>query len=595
MNAWKLAKLVVAFALGGALAMSCGGSSDNDEDEGCDEGTEGCRCYGNDTCDPGLACRSNLCVDLGGGGMGGQPGTGCPTDREECSGACVDLAGDEANCGRCAYACGTGEECSAGLCVCLAGREACNSVCVDTASNPDHCGGCDAACPSEQVCSESACSDDCADGLTACGRSCVDTATSADHCGECDTACGAGLTCEGGECVCPGGLVDCGGSCVNLDDDSGHCGECDSACGAREECVSGECECSSGSVRCGSNCVAGDTCGTGGSGGMGNGGSAGGGMGGASGNAGSSNGGMSGGGNGGSSSGGGGTGGAPGGPPIVMLVVDNSSSMYEPREDLWDALYSALMDPADGAVTTYEDRVRIGLASFRGPDNITVPESDPSCAQIETVGSVNPATVAPGLDNRDAIDVVYAALGAQGRTAMGGDAGLLSWETPTGHALNRVATTLTAFNADPAGRKYIFLLTDGNPNTCRVGDPQCGQDLSIKAAQDARVLGITTLILGFGEVAAASSACPTNARCSELHLQDMANAGTARPVETPPVGYWYEQCARAESGGAVGTPLAAYVPAGMGGTADYYSGMGRTALRAELLTMFDRVLAGTIP
>jgi hypothetical protein len=238
--------------------------------------------------------------------------------------------------------------------------------------------------------------------------------------------------------------------------------------------------------------------------------------------------------------------------------------------------------------------VRIGLASFRGPDNTSVPETDPSCAQIETVGAVNPATVTPALDNRDGVDVVYAALSAQGRTAMGGpDAGLLTWETPTGHALNRVATTLGAFNPNPAGRKYIFLLTDGNPNTCRVGDPQCGQDVSIKAAQDARVLGITALILGFGDVVMANTGCPASARCGALHLQDMANAGTARPVETPSANYWFETCNAPNGGMAI--PLAAYVPAGMGGTADYYSGMGRAALRAELLEMFDRVLAGSIP
>jgi hypothetical protein len=279
-----------------------------------------------------------------------------------------------------------------------------------------------------------------------------------------------------------------------------------------------------------------------------------------------------------------------------MLLVDNSSSMYEPRADLWDALYSALMDPADGAVMTYEDRVRIGLASFRGPDNVSVPETDPSCAQIETVGAVSPATVEPALDNRAGIDVVYAALGAQGRGAMGPvDGGGFAWETPTGHALNRIAATLNGFSPSPAGRKYIFLLTDGNPNTCRVGDPQCGQDISVKAAQDARVLGITTLIMGFGDVVMANTGCtPAWMPCGERHLQDMANAGTARPVETPPPEYWYQACTAPPTGG-VGIPLAAYVPAGQGGTADYYSGMGRAALRTELLTMFDRVLAGSIP
>jgi hypothetical protein len=271
--------------------------------------------------------------------------------------------------------------------------------------------------------------------------------------------------------------------------------------------------------------------------------------------------------------------------------------MYEPRAELWDALYSALMDETDGVVGIYEDRVRIGLSTFRGPDNISVPESDTSCAQIEVVGAVSPATVAPAFDNRSAIDAVYRALGEQGRGSMGNvDAGIASWETPTGHALKRVADTLAGFSANPAGRKYIFLLTDGNPNTCLVGDPQCGQDLAVKAAQDARVVGVTTLILGFGDVVGTQSGCTaTQMPCGERHLQDMANAGTAQPVEAPMQDYWYQSCPRLQSNAAVGVPAAAYVPAGTGGTAEFYTGMGRDALRGELVAMFDRVVAGSVP
>jgi len=271
--------------------------------------------------------------------------------------------------------------------------------------------------------------------------------------------------------------------------------------------------------------------------------------------------------------------------------------MYEPRAELWDALYSALMDATDGAVLAYQDRVRVGFASFRGPFTTGVAETNPSCAQIETVGSVNPATVAPAIDNRAAIDAVYRALGEQATAAMGVlmDGGALKWETPTGHALNRVTTTLAAFNPNPAGRKYIFLLTSGDPNTCLVSDPQCGQDLSVKAAQDARVLGITTLILGFGDVAGATPCDSGGLPCGVRHLQDMANAGTARPVETPPPTYWYQACPTRESGTNPGLPRAAYVPAGMGGTAEYYSGAGRTALRAELMAMFEKVVNGSVP
>ena len=41
---------------------------------GCSAGSEGCSCYGNDTCNSGLSCLSRLCVNLP--GSGGATGTG---------------------------------------------------------------------------------------------------------------------------------------------------------------------------------------------------------------------------------------------------------------------------------------------------------------------------------------------------------------------------------------------------------------------------------------------------------------------------------------------------------------------------------------
>jgi formylglycine-generating enzyme len=42
---------------------------------GCETGSVGCACYGNNTCNAGLACTSKLCVDLGAGGASGSAGT----------------------------------------------------------------------------------------------------------------------------------------------------------------------------------------------------------------------------------------------------------------------------------------------------------------------------------------------------------------------------------------------------------------------------------------------------------------------------------------------------------------------------------------
>jgi hypothetical protein len=271
-----------------------------------------------------------------------------------------------------------------------------------------------------------------------------------------------------------------------------------------------------------------------------------------------------------------------------MILVDNSSSMYEPRETLWDALYTALMNPTMGAVKPLESKIRFGFASYRGPDNQAVAEDNPACAQIEMVGSVNPATVAPALDNHTAIDTVYQALGVQGRSPPSG----AQWETPTGHAIRRVATTLGAFNPMPAGPKYILLVTDGNPNTCMVGDPQCGQDQSVAAVQAAYTAGIGTFVLGIGDIVGANTGCvPEQQRCGANHLQDIANAGTGQPVVEPPATYCYQSCVAGSMGGC-GTYLSTYMPAG--GTAPYFTATSPAEIRTKLTELLSDVVSCTI-
>jgi hypothetical protein len=57
-----------------------GGSAGAGATSGCAMGSEGCACYGNDTCNAPLTCLSHLCVNAGGGagasGSAGAPGTG---------------------------------------------------------------------------------------------------------------------------------------------------------------------------------------------------------------------------------------------------------------------------------------------------------------------------------------------------------------------------------------------------------------------------------------------------------------------------------------------------------------------------------------
>jgi hypothetical protein len=204
--------------------------------------------------------------------------------------------------------------------------------------------------------------------------------------------------------------------------------------------------------------------------------------------------------------------------PTVLLLVDNSSSMFETMPPAWPLLYTALMDETMGVVKSFESKVRFGFAAYKGSTTPSA-ETAPACATWAKVG--------PALDNFAAIDAVY--------KPIAWPIDHPKWETPTGHAINMAAADLAAYMPDPPGPKFILLVTDGNPNTCLIMDPQCGQDLSIKAAQDAYAQGIGLFAMGIGDIVAQPNAgCPTAARCGQLHLQDLANAGVGAPVQPTP-------------------------------------------------------------
>ena len=210
--------------------------------------------------------------------------------------------------------------------------------------------------------------------------------------------------------------------------------------------------------------------------------------------------------------------------PTVELLVDTSSSMWKTQPPAWPLLYGALMDAGSGVVAKLDADIRFGFASYKGHQATS--ETDPACATM--------TVVPPALGNHDAIDAAYKELGDSYDSNA-------KWETPTGYAITYATKLLTDFTADPPGKKYILLVTDGNPNTCPVIDPQCGQDLSIKAAQDAFTAGIGLFVLGLGDIVVQpDNGCPAAARCGKLHLQDLANAGVGAGVHpTPGCDDWH--------------------------------------------------------
>jgi hypothetical protein len=262
--------------------------------------------------------------------------------------------------------------------------------------------------------------------------------------------------------------------------------------------------------------------------------------------------------------------------PTVLILVDNSSSMFEGSRP-WDILYNALMDPTNGAVKPLENDIRFGFTSYKGHQ--ASGETDPACA------TMTPEAPTLAFGNYAAIDAIYSALGDE-------PAANPKWETPTGFAVTTVTPELVAFNADPPGPKFILLVTDGNPNTCKTKDPQCGQDRSIKAIQDAYLQGIGTFVIGIGDIVAEDDpgCLPDKEHCGEAHLQDVANAGAGLPVAAPPDVYKYEPCI-ADEGGVLTATYATEdeVP----GTAPYFATNDGAALRQHLTQLLSSVATCT--
>jgi hypothetical protein len=214
--------------------------------------------------------------------------------------------------------------------------------------------------------------------------------------------------------------------------------------------------------------------------------------------------------------------------PTVLILLDGTGTMYEPREKGWGAVFDALVGD-DGLIEEFGDRVRFGLSVFRG-SVVSIPENDPQCSELHNVDFA--------FDNKDAI---RARLELLEQDYMPGR----RWDNPIGHIVTRSTEALLA---DPApGTKHIVLFTDSDPNTCVIVDPQCGQDRAIHAVQEAHAAGVFSYAIGVGEMGIGNTGCdPTWARCNELFIGDMSSAGQGHPVTAPPESYLYQSCADAD-------------------------------------------------
>ncbi len=197
--------------------------------------------------------------------------------------------------------------------------------------------------------------------------------------------------------------------------------------------------------------------------------------------------------------------------PTMMILVDRSSSMFDnsfgESPSRWQPLKDTLVGE-DGVVAQLQDSVRFGFATY------TNRQADASCPLIDTVPI--------GYDNYEPIKNLYDEVSTDPVDAAPTleDEGTYKGETPTGAAIQSVLPTLLEDEAP--GPKYLMLVTDGEPDTCEIPDPQCGQYEAIAAVQEAYEQGITTFVVGVGDIGLD-------------HLQALANAGVGQPVTTPNV------------------------------------------------------------
>jgi hypothetical protein len=180
-------------------------------------------------------------------------------------------------------------------------------------------------------------------------------------------------------------------------------------------------------------------------------------------------------------------------PPTVLLLIDQSASMdfRFGASTRWEVLRSAIVDPNDGLLSHLDSSVSFGLMLYTSLDGYAggecpmLTESSLEVGNAATIRSLYLAS--EPLDNGD---------------------------TPTPEAIDAAVARLTALGA--AGPRYILLLTDGDPDTCAVPDPQNGGGEALAAAGRAYAAGITLRPIGI------------STEISRWRIQGLANAAAGK-------------------------------------------------------------------
>jgi hypothetical protein len=224
-------------------------NSDESGTEGgaCPDGSAGCACYGNNTCDEALECIDDTCKlpECVPGSLN------CDCYEGVCFSGLVCMEGvckpEDPMMG-----CESVSDCDGNLCT--QGDALCEGACLP---------GVEVQCPLGATCDPGSGSCQCSPGSKLCENACIpDT----QCCG--NTDCGAGSSCQMGFCTCDGGLV-CNGECIAnatccpgevtyMGCDCGNSRTCQAE-GVWSECAGGnpEAQCEPGNIE-----QCGDLCGT---------------------------------------------------------------------------------------------------------------------------------------------------------------------------------------------------------------------------------------------------------------------------------------------------------------------------------------------
>ena len=184
--------------------------------------------------------------------------------------------------------------------------------------------------------------------------------------------------------------------------------------------------------------------------------------------------------------------------PSIFVLVDRSDSMFTPDPTTQVASWDPLKGGVLSVIGSLQTQIRFGFGAFTGQQGGMCPVFD---------------SIAPTLNNAKAISDVYQPLGR-----VSGAKG----ETPVTEVLPLVQGLLNQPGND--GDKYILFVTDGEPDFCDDGNPECPVDAVVGSVQRLATAGIHTLVFGLK-----SAQSPI----SDGTLQAVANAGAGQPVAAP--------------------------------------------------------------